>query len=196
MPSDREILDQIETMFSGKTETPFDADYNSFIESLSFSKTRLDDKDPTELKKAWTNFLRMALESDASWEWPCNVGMAEWYVTKERPLHAIAVYEHLLREIHRRGLVESKGEYGSMFQEWLQELFKLCQHRGLTERALYVAELVGDFHDEGFFGIAEYAEVIGSVPSRDDVNSERLSRRSATRPRDVIGQILVIPSGH
>lgn len=83
-----------------------------------------------------------------------------------------------------------------MFQEWLQELFKLCQHRGLTERALYVAELVGDFHDEGFFGIAEYAEVIGSVPSRDDVNSERLSRRSATRPRDVIGQILVIPSGH
>lgn len=165
MTSDREILDQIETMFSVKEETPFDEDYNSFIESLSFSRTRLDDKDPTELKKAWTNFLRGTLESDTSWKWPCNVGMAEWYATRKKPLHAIAAYEHLLREVQRRGLDESEGEYCGMFQEWLQKLFKLCNHPGFTERAIHVAGLIGDFHDEGFFGAAEYAEVIASIPA-------------------------------
>ncbi len=165
MPSDREILDQIEAMFSEKSETPFDEDYDSFIESLSFSKTRLDDIDPTELKKAWTNFLRMALESDTSWEWPCNVGMAQWYATEEKLFHAIAVYEHLLREVRLRGLSEAEGEYCDMLQEWLQRLFQLCQNQGLTERALHIAETIGDFHGEGVIGPAEYAEVLASIPA-------------------------------
>lgn len=165
MSSDREILDQIEAIFGEKEVTPFDEDYNCVVESLSFSRTNLDGIDLSQLKREWTDFLRRALESDTSWEWPCNVGMAEWYSEHERPLHAIAVYEHLLREIHRKGLDESEGEYCGAFQEWLQRLFQLCRDRGLTERALYVAELIYDFQSEGFFGAAECAEVIASTPA-------------------------------
>ncbi|TKS63446.1 MAG: hypothetical protein EWM73_01439 [Nitrospira sp.] len=165
MPLDRETLDQIETLFLEKSVTPFDEDYNTFVESLSFSRTRFDDVEPTELKRAWTNFLHGAFESNTSWEWPCNVGMAKWYSTHEKPLHAIAVYEHLLREIHRRGLNEAEGEYCGELQEWLQRLFHLCQRQGLTERALHVAGLIGDFQEEGVIDHADYAEVIASIPT-------------------------------
>lgn len=165
MPSGRNILDQIEAIFLEKEATPFDEDYDCLVESLSFSRTHLNDIDLFQLKREWTDFLRRALESDTSWEWPCNVGMAEWYSEHERPLHAIAVYEHLLREIHRKGLDESESEYCGEFQEWLQRLFQLCRDRGLTERALYVAELICDFQSEGFFGAAECAEVIASTPA-------------------------------
>jgi hypothetical protein len=179
IPSDRKGLEQIETTFAEKLEIPFDEGYDSFIESLSFSRTRFDDVEPTELKRAWTNFLHGAFESNTSWEWPCNVGMAEWYSTHEKPLHAIAVYEYLLQEIHRRGLKEAEGEYCGELQEWLQRLFQLCQRQGLTERALHIAELVGDFHEEGVIGPAEYAEVLARIPAlrrreaREAIEKER-----------------------
>lgn len=76
IPSDRKGLEQIETTFSEKSGLPFDEDYDSFIESLSFSKICLDDVEPTELKRAWTNFLQGSFESNTLWEWPCNVGVA------------------------------------------------------------------------------------------------------------------------
>ena len=70
--SDREILGQIEELFAEKEKTPFDEDYNSFIETLSFSRTDLGERDSTELKIAWTNFLRATLEDYTSWGWPCT----------------------------------------------------------------------------------------------------------------------------
>jgi len=179
IPPDRKSLDQIETTFSGKLVIPFDEDYDSFIEPLSFSRICLDDVEPSELKRAWTNFLHGAFESNTSWEWPCNVGIAEWYAAHGRPLHSVAVYEHLLREVHQRGLNEAEGEYCGALQEWLQRLFQLCQHQGLTERALHIAELIGDFHGEGVIGPAEYAEVLASIPAlrrreaREAIEKER-----------------------
>lgn len=165
MPSDREILDQIEAIFTEKSVTPFDEGYDSTIELLSFSAVRLDDAESDELKRAWINFIHGVFETDTSWEWPCNVGMAEWYEAHERPLHAISVYEHLLREVHRKGLNEAEGECCDALQGWLRRLFQLCQHQGLTERALHVAGLIGDFHDEGIVSPAEYAEVLANIPA-------------------------------
>jgi hypothetical protein len=192
--SDREILGQIEDLFAEKTETPFDEGYDSLVEALSFSRIGLDERDTTELKRAWTNFLRTTLENDASWEWPCNVGMAGWYSEKSRPLHAIAVYEHLLKEVHKKGLDESEAEYCGSFEEWLLRLFQLCQIQGLTERALHLAELIGDFHDEGFVGAAEYAEVIASVPTLrrrefgENIDKERSD--ATKRYREFFGELV------
>lgn len=58
MSSDSEALNEVEVLLSKKLRTPFDEDYTSFIESLSFSSTHLDDVEPTELKKVWTNFAQ------------------------------------------------------------------------------------------------------------------------------------------
>lgn len=191
--SDSEALSTIEALFSEKNETPFDEDYDPFIGSLSFSRTRLDDREPTELKKAWTNFLVRTFESDTTWEWPCNVGMAEWYVAQEMPLHAIAVYEHLLREVRTRGLDESEGEYCSTFQEWLFRLFHLCQRGGLTEWALHVAELIGDASEDVFFDPAEYAELIASLPalrqSQFSESMEKEREESDRRYREDFGEL-------
>ena len=162
--SDRESLGKIEALFSEKYGTPFDGEYDSAIESLSFTVHRLNEADSTDLKRAWTYFLRGVFREDGSWEWPCNVGVAEWYAAHEKPHHAIAVYEHLLREVHLRGLSEAEGEYCDELQEWLQRLFHLCRIHGLTERALHVGELIGDFHAEGVIGPVEYAEVLASIP--------------------------------
>lgn len=163
--SDRGALHKVEALFLAKCVTPFDGEYTSPLESLSFSRICFDGQERAEIKRAWTGFLRQVFESDTAWEWPCNVGIAEWYAAHERPLHAIAVSEHLLKQIQRKGLDESEREYISEFQEWLQRLFQLCQRQRLTERALHVAGLIGDYHEQGFFGSAEYAEVIASIPT-------------------------------
>lgn len=163
--SDRESLGRIESLFFEKCSTPFDGDYDSAIESLSFTEFRLNDADPTDLKRAWTHFLGGVIGENSSWEWPCNVGMAEWYAEHDRPLHAIAVYEHLLREVHKIGLDESEGEYCGKVQQWLQQLFDLCRRQGLAHRAIHVAGLIGDFHEEGVVGAVEYAEVLASIPA-------------------------------
>lgn len=52
MSSDKEALNRIEAIFSEESRTPFDESYNPSIESLSFSRTRLDDIESPELKKA------------------------------------------------------------------------------------------------------------------------------------------------
>lgn len=105
----------------------------------------------------------MFVASDTAWEWPCNIGIAEWYADHEKPQHAIAVYEHLLKQIQRKGLEGSESEYCGAFQPWLQQLFELSLRQGFTERAQYIAELIGDFHNEGFFEPSDYAEVVANV---------------------------------
>lgn len=179
MPTDREVLDRIKGLFSEKLETPFDEEYDSLVESLSFTAAPLADVETGELKRVWGSFLNHAFECGTRWEWPCNIGIAEWYAAHGRPLHSVAVYEHLLREVHQRGLTEAEGEYCGALQEWLQRLFQLCQHQGLTERALHIAELIGDFHGEGVIGPAEYAEVLANIPAlrrreaREAIEKER-----------------------
>jgi|CXWL01.1.fsa_nt_gi hypothetical protein len=192
--SDRELLGQIEALFSEKCGTPFDGEYDSAIESLSFTASRLNDADSTDLKRAWTHFLRGVFREDSSWEWPCNMGMAEWYAEHDRPLHALAVYEHLLREVQKRGLDESKGEYCDELQKWLQRLFDLCQHQGLIERAIQVAGLISDFYEEGVIGPVEYAEVLASLPAlrRRELGEtiERERVEAEKRYREAFGELV------
>lgn len=193
MPTDREVLDRIEGLFSAKLETPFDEEYDSLVESLSFTAAPLADVETGELKRAWGSFLNHAFECGTRWEWPCNIGIAEWYCAHDMPHHAISVYEHLVAEIHQRGLVESEAEYLGAHREWLLQLFQLSSHQGLTERALHVASIIGDFHDEGFFGAVEYAEVIASIPSlrrrefAETVKQERLE--AIGRCRELFGSL-------
>jgi hypothetical protein len=192
--SDRESLDQIEALFSEKCSTPFDSDYDSTIETLSFTASHLNDADSSGIRRAWSQFLKGIFGVDSSWEWPCNVGMAEWYAEHDKPLHALAVYEHLLREVQKKGLDDSRAEYCDSLQEWLLRLFDLCKPQGLTERAIYVAELIGDFHEEGVIGLVEYAGVLGSIPAlrRREV-AEIIDRESAEaerRYREVFGELV------
>ncbi len=164
------------------------------IESLSFTRASLDDLETGELKRAWTNCLRHTFGSDERWEWPCNVGMAEWYCAHDKPIHSISVYEHLLSEIHRRGLVQSESEFSSSCQEWLIQLFNLCREQGRLERAIHVADLIGDFHDEGFIGAAEYAEVIANLSGlrHREVGEilERERSKAEERYRNLFGSLL------
>jgi hypothetical protein len=192
--SDREFLGQIEALFSEKCETPFDDEYNSAIESLSFTVSRLHETDPTDLKRVWTHFLCSVFREDSSWAWPYNVGMAEWYAEHDKPLHAIAVYEHLLREVHKRGLDESEGEYCGELQQWLRRLFDLCQCRDLVERAIHVAGLIGDFYEEGVIDPVEYAEVVASIPAlrRREVREVRERERAEAEEhyREAFGKLI------
>ena len=192
--SDRKSLGQIEALFHEKCATPFDSDFDSSIESLSFTIARLDDADASSVKRAWSQFLKGIFGVDGSWEWPCNMGMAEWYVEHDKPLHALAVYEHLLREVQKKGLDDSRAEYCDAFQEWLLRLFDLCKRQRLTERAIYVAGLIGDFHEEGVIGLVEYAEVLASLPGlrrhelRDSIERDRVE--AERRYREVFGELV------
>ncbi|OQW33842.1 MAG: hypothetical protein A4E20_12350 [Nitrospira sp. SG-bin2] len=192
--SDRESLGQIEALFSEKWSTPFDDGYDSTIKSLSFTESHLDDADSSDIRRAWTQFLKGIFGVHSSWEWPCNVGMAEWYAEHDKPLHALAVYEHLLREVQKQGLDDSRVEYCDALQEWLLRLFDLCEHQGFTERAIYIAGLIGDFQEEGVIGLVEYAGVLARLPGlrrhelRETIERERVE--AERRYREVFGELV------
>jgi hypothetical protein len=156
---DKDLLGQIEALFfeSGVGGiTPFGDAYTPFLERLSFTKQSLDGTGTADLKRAWSRFLSESFESETSWEFPCNEGIAGWYQAHGKPLQAIAVYEHLLTQIRLGEL----SEYKELFQDWLLQLFDLCISHGLTARARHVGELIGDFHDDGVVDINIYAEVL------------------------------------
>jgi hypothetical protein len=68
MPTDRETLDSIEGLFSEKLETPFGEEYDSLIESLSFTCTPLDDLESGELKRLNRSFIiRCTRQTEAGW---------------------------------------------------------------------------------------------------------------------------------
>jgi hypothetical protein len=154
--TDREILDRIDWMFNEVyLTTPFEKDYDPLIEALSFTKKSLDDLEDVALKRAWTNFLE---ENETDLGWPLHEGFARWYRSREMPLHAIAVLEHALAE-YRRGNLSPRRDEGFL-EDWLLSLFQLCVRRNLLPRARHVAELVGDYHEDGFVSHSRYAEIL------------------------------------
>lgn len=153
---DLQVLNQIDNLFCQTGETPFDERYDPYIYSLSFTCTMLDDADIEELKTAWSKFLIQAFDCETSWEWPVNLAMAQWYQSKGMLAHAIAVYEHLYTEIRGGEL----REYQDVFQECLTSLFQVCEERGMISRARHVAELIGDYYQDGLIDAATYAEVL------------------------------------
>ncbi len=152
------MLNQIKELFQKNLETPFGHEYDHLINGLSFSNTTLHPADSDTLKQAWSRFLANAYGHETNWEWPCNVGIADWYVSNNKLEHAIAVYEHLYAQI-RRG---EMAEYEENYQEWLLHLFQLSSDRGLTLRARHVAELIGDYYTDGLISPVAYAEILAA----------------------------------
>ena len=189
--SDYEYLCQIEELFLLKGDTPFDAEFNPLIRSLSFTGRSLDGDDHGTLKLAWSRFLENAYGHDTSWEWPCNDGIAQWYLTNKMVEHAIAVYEHLYAQIRRGETLDCTSNY----QEWLSQLFELCAIRGLTTRARHVAELIGDYYNDGLVGPDTYAEVLavqGSLRYQEMgelIHSDRESAEGRLRSEERSGLI-------
>ena len=152
--TDRELLDCINCLFHDVcSTTPFEEDYDQFIEALSFTKRPLEEVQSGELRRAWTNFLE---DNGLSLDWPLHEGFVQWYGSAEMPLHEIAVLEHLLT-MHRQGEL-APGE--SDLEGWLLSLFQLCVRQNLAPRARHVAELIGDYHEDGFVSPSGYAEVL------------------------------------
>ena len=154
--TDVQVLEHIQELFWGRGTEPCDEEYDPLISSLSFTKADLQRCDAHELKRGWTGFLKRAFGFETSWEWPCNFGLAQWYLFHDKPSHAIAVYEHLYTQIRRNEL----AEYEDTYERCLLKLFDLCVEQGLTERARHVAELIGDHHDDGLISVDAYANVL------------------------------------
>ena len=154
--TDVQILEHIQELFWCRGTEPCDEEYDPLISSLSFTKADFQRCDAHELKRAWTGFLKRAFGFETSWEWPCNFGLAQWYLFHDKPSHAIAVYEHLYTQIRRMEL----AEYEDTYERCLLKLFELCVEQGLTERARHVAELIGDYHDDGLISVDAYANVL------------------------------------
>ncbi len=96
----------------------------------------------------------------------------------------MAVFEHLLKQVQRLGTDYAIGEYCDEFQEWLKQLFRLCQRQRMTERALHVGRLIGDYYEEGLFKPADYAEVIADMSVLQHYElSEKLERERAEAER-------------
>ncbi len=152
--TDRELLDCIDYLFHEVySTTPFEEDYDQLIDALSFTKRPLEEVQSGELRRAWTNFLE---DNGLSLGWPLHEGFVQWYGSAEMPLHEIAVLEHLLT-MHRQGEL-APGE--SDLEGWLLSLFQLCDRQNLAPRARHVAELIGDYHEDGFVSLSGYAEVL------------------------------------
>lgn len=182
--TDVQILEHIQELFWCKGAEPCDEEYDPLISFLSFTKTDLQRCDTHELKQAWTGFLKKAFGFETSWEWPCSFGLAQWYLFHDKPSHAIAVYEHLYTQIRRMELTEYKDTY----ERCLLKLLELCVEQGLTERARHVAELIGDYHDDGLISLDAYADVLlekdalryremGEVIERDREEAKKSLRR-------------------
>ena len=154
--TDVQILEHIQELFWGRGTEPCDEEYDPLISSLSFTEADLQRCDAHELKRAWTGFLKRAFGFETSWEWPCNFGLAQWYLFHDKPSHAIAVYEHLYTQIRRNEL----AEYEDTYERCLLKLLDLCIEEGLTERARHIAELIGDYYDDGLISLDAYADVL------------------------------------
>jgi len=182
--TDVQILEYIQELFWCRGTEPCDEEYDPLISSLSFTKADLQRCDTHELKRAWTGFLKRAFGFETSWEWPCSFGLAQWYLFHDKLSHAIAVYEHLYTQIRRMEL----AEYEDNYERCLLKLLNLCVEEGLTERARHVAELIGDYHDDGLISLDAYADVLlekdalryremGEVIERDREEAKKNLRR-------------------
>lgn len=154
--TDVQILEHIQELFECRGTEPDDEEYDPLISSLSFTKADLQRCDTHELKQAWTGFLKRAFGFETSWEWPCSFGLAQWYLFHDKLSHAIAVYEHLYTQIRRMEL----AEYEDTYERCLLKLLDLCVEERLTERARHVAELIGDYRDDGLISLDAYADVL------------------------------------
>jgi len=152
--TDKEIFGCVDCLFHDVySTTPFEEDYDQLIEALSFTRRPLEEVQSGELRRAWTNFLE---DNGTCLGWPLHEGFVQWYGNAEMPLHEIAVLEHLLT-MHRQGEL-APGE--SDLEGWLLSLFRLCVRQNLAPRARHVAELIGDYHDDGFVSLSAYAEIL------------------------------------
>lgn len=154
--TDVQIFEHIHELFWSRGAEPCDQEYDPLISSLSFTKADLQRRDTHELKQAWTGFLKRVFGLETSWEWPCSFGLAQWYLLHDKLSHAVAVYEHLYTQIRRMEL----AEYEDTYERCLLKLFDLCVEEGLAERARHVAELIGDYHDDGLISLDAYADVL------------------------------------
>ena len=182
--TDVQILEHVQELFLCKGAEPCEEEYDPLISSLSFTMADLQRCDTHELKRAWTGFLKKTFGFETSWEWPCSLGLAQWYLFHDKPNHAIAVYEHLYTQIRRMEL----AEYEDTYERCLLKLLDLCVEEGLTERARHVAELIGDYHDDGLISLDAYADVLlekdalryremGEVIERDREEAKKRLRR-------------------
>jgi len=155
--TDGEILRCIDCLFHDVySTTPFEEDYDQLIEALSFTKRPLEGLQSGELRKAWTRFLE---ESETHLDFPLHEGFAWWYLHRDITGHAIAVLEYLLTMIRRGEL----GDYAESYEAWLMDLFRACVRHNLIARARHVAELIGDYHEDGFVSLSGYAEILPQV---------------------------------
>ena len=152
--TDREILRCVDCLFHEVYgSTPFEEDYDQLIEALSFTRRPLGDLEAAALKRAWTNFLE---ENGVDLGWPLHKGFVDWYSCRDKPIHAIAVLEHVLTEYRLGRLQPDEGN----LEAWLLSLFQLCVRQNLATRARHVAELVGDYHEDEFVSHVGYAEIL------------------------------------
>lgn len=157
--TDKEILRCIDCLFHDVlSDAPFSSTpsadaYDELIAALSFTRRPLVDLEAVALKRAWTNFLE---ENEESLGWPLHEGFVEWYWGREMPLHEIAVLEHVLTEYRLGRLQHDEGN----LESWLLSLHQLCVRQNLIPRARHVAELIGDYHEDGFVSLSGYAEIL------------------------------------
>jgi hypothetical protein len=182
--TDVEILEQIQELFWHRGTEPYDENYDPLIQCLSFTRDELHTHDSETLKRAWTDFLRRAFGHETTWEWPCSFGLARWYQFHDKPTHAIAVYEHIYRQIRKMELVE----YEDTYEQCLLQLLKVCMEKGLVPRARHVAALMEDYYGDGLIGPSTFANVLaiqsalkyrefGEVIEQDRHEAEKSLRR-------------------
>jgi hypothetical protein len=156
--TDRQLMERIDGLWNVHNTIPFDDDYSAFIAPLSFSLRSFEGADLQILKRVWGDFLN---DTVGCWEDPCDLGMAEWYVDHDRPMHALAVFEHLYAQARcdELNLGDQERDLGLV----LTRLFDLCIECGITGRARYVAELIRDYHEDGLIDLSAYAEVFSKA---------------------------------
>jgi hypothetical protein len=152
--TDGEILRCIDCLFHDLySTTPFEEDYDQFIEALSFTRGPLGNWEDSALKRAWTNFLE---DNGSDLDWHLHQGFVQWFRSNEMPLHEIAVLEHARAEYCLGRLAPDEG----FLESWLFSLFQLCVRQNFIPRARYVAELIGDYHEDGFVSYGVYDEIL------------------------------------
>lgn len=92
------------------------------------------------------------------WIWPHDLGIADWYIGHDRPLQALAVFEHLYARMRRDEF--DPQDRARELRGVLICLFDLCVETGLTGRARYVAELIGDYRADGLIDLSTHTEVV------------------------------------